>query len=61
MKSYIITTGVLFVLLVVAHIARIVGEGWYLARDPFFVTATVVAGGLAGWAWRLARQPSSAP
>jgi hypothetical protein len=54
-KSYIVTTGALFGLLVVVHIWRAIEEGPHLAKDPWFVFFTVVAAGLALWAWRLVR------
>ena len=53
MKAYLITTGVVFALLTLAHILRIIGEGLHLARDPFYVLITVAAAALSLWAWRL--------
>jgi hypothetical protein len=53
MKAYVITTGVVFALLTLAHILRIIAEGPQLAKDPFYVLITAVAGGLCLWAWRL--------
>jgi hypothetical protein len=52
MKAYIATTGALFLLLTVTHVVRVVQES-HLARDPFFLVATVVAFALALWALRL--------
>jgi hypothetical protein len=54
-KAYIITTGVIFGLLVVAHVARIVAEGWRLATNPFFIFMTVAPAGLCLWAVLLLR------
>lgn len=53
MKAYLIASGSVFGLLVLAHLARLVAEGWQAARDPFFVASTVLAAGLGLWAWRL--------
>jgi hypothetical protein len=55
MKAYIITTGAVFGLLALAHLFRMIFEGWHLARDPFFVLLTVAAASLSLWAWRLLR------
>jgi hypothetical protein len=56
MKAYIITTGVVFTLIALAHAARIVDEGPHLAREPFFIITTVMAVGLSIWAWRVLGQ-----
>jgi len=50
------TTGLVFGLIVLAHVARLVAEGMQLARDPWFVMTTVLATGLCLWALRLLRQ-----
>ena len=55
MRSYVITTGIIFALLVVAHVARLVTESAELATDPFYLLVTAIAAGLAVWAWRLVR------
>ena len=55
MRVYVMTTGVVFGLLAVAHLLRIVTEGPHLATDPFFILITVGAAGLFLWAWRLLR------
>ncbi len=57
MKAYIITTGVIFGLITLAHIWRITKEP-HLATDPFFLVLTVVAVALCIWAWRLLRRLS---
>ena len=53
MKAYAITTGTVFGLIVVAHIWRIVVEGFALAKDPVFVVVTVAAGVLLFWSLRV--------
>ena len=62
MKAYVITTGVVFALLTVAHLLRIIAEWPQLAKDPFFLLITIVAGGLCVWAlWllRLSKRPNA--
>ncbi|MGH7503690.1 MAG: hypothetical protein ACREL7_18345 [Longimicrobiales bacterium] len=53
MKAYLVTTGTLFALIVVAHLMRIVDEGPALVSDPWWVLLTVAAAALSVWAWRL--------
>ena len=55
MKAYVAATGVLFLLLVAVHIWRAVEEGSRVAKEPFFVIATLVTGGLSLWALWLLR------
>jgi hypothetical protein len=55
MKAYIMTTGAVFGLLVVAHIWRIIEEGPDLAKDPLYIVITIAAAALCLWAWRLLR------
>jgi hypothetical protein len=55
MRAYVMTTGVLFGLIAVAHIWRVFEEGMHLAADPFFILLTVLAAALSLWAWRLVR------
>ncbi len=58
MKAYLITTGTVFALIVVAHIARMAAEGGHLFREPSFLLLTLFAAALSVWAWRLlARLP----
>jgi hypothetical protein len=60
MKTYVMTTGIVFGLLTLAHIWRAFAEGPHLATDPSFVLITVVAAGLSVWAWRVLRLSSRA-
>lgn len=55
MRAYVMTTGVLFGLIAVAHVWRVFEEGTGLAADPFFILLTAVAAALSLWAWRLIR------
>ncbi len=52
MKAYVMTTGVIFALLVVAHIWRVSVES-HLATDPAFIMTTIIAALLTIWAGRL--------
>ena len=54
MKAYLATTGAVFGLIVVAHVARVVLEGPAVA-NPAFIALTVAVAALAVWAWRLFR------
>jgi hypothetical protein len=55
MKAYLMTTGSIFGLIVLAHVLRIVDEGVRLMTDPWWVLLTVAAAALSVWAWRLLR------
>ncbi len=60
MKAYVITTGVVFAALVIAHVARLFAEGAHLLTEPFFVFLTAAAASLAIWAgWLAARSSGS--
>jgi hypothetical protein len=54
-KAYVMTTGSVFGLLVVAHVWRVVEEGPHLTTDPFYIIITAGAAALCLWAWRLLR------
>jgi hypothetical protein len=58
MKAYIITSGSIFGLITLAHIARIFAEGPRLAADPFFIFLTILAASLCFWAWRVLKLSS---
>jgi hypothetical protein len=62
MKAYLITTGLLFALLALAHVLRTFAEWPRLAADPLFVVEgpgiAVAAAALSFWAWRLFRVPA---
>lgn len=55
MRVYTVTTGVVFGLLVIAHIWRVYEEGSAIA-NPWFIGITVVAAGISAWAFSLARK-----
>jgi hypothetical protein len=53
MKAFLVTSGTIFGLITVAHIARAIVEGPSIATDPFFILLTLLAAGVSAWAWRL--------
>jgi hypothetical protein len=59
MKPYLITTGLMFTLIAVAHIFRTLAEWPRLTSDPGFIVEGpglgLLAAGLGVWAWRLLR------
>jgi hypothetical protein len=60
MKAYVMTTGTIFGLIVVAHVLRVIDEGTHLLREPSWVSLTLAAAALCAWSWRvLGRIPRS--
>jgi hypothetical protein len=55
MKAYVVTSGSIFGLIVVAHVWRVIEEGAHLASDPVYIALTVAAAALALWAYRVLR------
>ena len=54
MRAYLATTGLLFALLVVAHVWRMAVEP-SLTRDPWYLILSVLAAALSFWAFSLFR------
>lgn len=54
MKAYVMTSGGVFALLVLAHILRVILEGPRVLTDFWFVFFTILAAALSAWAWRVA-------
>ena len=52
MRAYVMTTGVVFGLLTLAHLWRMIEER-QMAAEPGYVLITVATGVLCLWAWRL--------
>jgi hypothetical protein len=50
MKAHVFTTGIVLVLLALAHVARVIVEGAYVLKETIFVVTTVVSIGMFGWA-----------
>ncbi len=61
MKAYVVTTGVIFGLLVVMHVWRALAEGMSLAREPIFIAFTLVSAALSAWACGLILRSRRAP
>ena len=60
MKAYVITTGTVFGLIVIAHVWRIFEEGVHVAKEPPFLLLTLIAAALGLWACGLlVRSPRS--
>lgn len=53
MKAYVATTGVIFGLIVIAHIWRAAEEGIAMAKDPAYIALTLAAAALSFWSWRV--------
>ena len=53
MKAYLFTTATMFALITIAHVWRVFEESLQLARDPFFISMTVLSAALCLWACRL--------
>jgi hypothetical protein len=55
-RAYVITTGIVFALLTVAHLLRMAMEDPHLAADPIYIAITAAAAGLSGWAFYVLRR-----
>lgn len=53
MRAYVMTSGSLFGLLVLAHVARLFAEGAGVLESPMFVVTSLLAAGMAAWAVRV--------
>ena len=53
MKAYLITTGILFAVITVAHVWEVVDRRQLFASDALILAVSV---GLSVWAWRLVRR-----
>jgi hypothetical protein len=58
MKAYLITTGITFGLITLAHIWRVFAEEFRPAKDPVFLLLTLATAGLCFWAWHLLKRTS---
>jgi hypothetical protein len=56
MKAYIITTGLVFSLITLAHFGRIYLEGMRVVQEPIFVITTILSISLCVWAAYLFKQ-----
>jgi hypothetical protein len=46
----------IFVLILAAHVARVISEGLSLLKEPMFVFTSVLSLGIAAWAFSLLRR-----
>ena len=65
MKGYLITTGLLFAVVTITHLARTM-ELWHaFATEPWMVVGvasiTVLTAALTVWSWRLVRKLPPSP
>jgi hypothetical protein len=57
-RAYIGITGLIFALMVAAHVARVWVEGSGVLREPIIILTTIVSLGLSAWAlYLLFRRP----
>jgi hypothetical protein len=56
MRAYVIVTGVVWVLILGAHVARLYAEGGHLLTEPSFLVSSLLCLGLAVWAGALTRR-----
>jgi hypothetical protein len=56
MRAYLLTTGTLFAVIVVAHVFEVLDRRSVFASD---VLVLAVSAGLSVWAWRLARKAAA--
>jgi hypothetical protein len=49
-RAYVAASGLVFLAVVGAHVARLIAEGTGPLHEPIFIVATLLALGLAGWA-----------
>ena len=50
MRAYVASTGSMFLLLVLAHLSRLLVEGAEPLRQPVFVATTIISAVLVVWA-----------
>ena len=54
-KAYLISTGVVFGLVAVAHVLRVIQEGAGPLTNPWCILSSALSVGFCVWAWRLLR------
>ena len=59
MRLYVMVTGIIFALVVIAHVARMITEDASLATDPIYLLITACAAGLSVWSWLVLRRSRS--
>jgi len=58
MKAYVLTTGAVFLLIVIAHVLRAVAEGAVLLREPAYLLTSAAAVAFLVWAAVLLKRMS---
>ena len=58
MKAYIITSGLIFFLIAIAHIVRVATESTHILQEPIFLVLTILAAALSVWAFVVLRRVS---
>jgi hypothetical protein len=53
MKAYVITTGAIFLSIVLVHVARVISEGAHVLMQPVFAVTSILSLLLILWAWRI--------
>ncbi len=56
MRAYVMTTGIVFALVFIAHMWRVIVEDFKPLTEPVFILLTLVALGLTAWSARLLRR-----
>jgi thiol:disulfide interchange protein len=56
MKAYVITTGLMFLALALAHVSRVFWESKSLATNPENVIVGLIALGMSIWAFTVVRR-----
>ena len=56
MRAYVITTGIVFALLTVAHVARMFTENHDLAENFWYLVITAATAALSVWAFVVLRR-----
>ena len=56
MRCFVIASGIVFLLILCAHVARLFAEGTWLFGEPSFIVTSLLSLGMAAWAavllWR---------
>ena len=55
MKAYIITSGLIFLLIAIAHVVRVAMESTRVLHEPIFLVLTILAAALSIWAFVVLR------
>ena len=61
MRSYILTSGLLFFALVAVHAFRLSVEGFGPLHNPIFLVSTGTSAAMSVWAWFAYRKAKGAP